>query len=113
MICFLLAKQKPEPISITSALRNYRKTDKVQFTNALHDLVSSQPAGLDSESLFDWYVSGIIKGTRYLCSIWDKVSPFEITYALVQRVHACGSPTHSGPEWQQSAPKFSLASENI
>ena len=61
MIRFSLAKQKSELISITSSLRNYRKIDKVQFANALQELVSSQPAGLDSESLFDWYVSGVTK----------------------------------------------------
>ena len=30
MICFSLAKHKPDPIFITSALRNYRKIDKLQ-----------------------------------------------------------------------------------
>ena len=61
MISFSLLKQRPEPMSITSTLRNYRKIDKVQFSNALHDLVSSQPEGLDCESSFDWYVSGVTK----------------------------------------------------
>ena len=32
---------------------------------------------------------------------------------LVRRLSRHLGPMHSGPEWQQSAPKFSLASENI
>ena len=61
MICFVLAHQKSEPVSITSSLRNYRKIDKAQFANALDDLVSSQPEGIEHVSLFGWYVSGVTK----------------------------------------------------
>ena len=60
MISFILAYHKTEPVFTTCTLRNYRKIDKVQFTDALINLVSSQPQSIDV-SLFEWYVSGITR----------------------------------------------------
>ena len=46
--------------------------------------------------------------STYIPVLSDRKTVLPILH--LRRVNA---PTHSGPEWQQSAPKFSLASENI
>ena len=77
MICFSLDKQKPDLASVTFSLRNYRKMDKIKFSDALHDLVLLQPEESDTNSLFDWYSSETTKLLDLYAPSKTKSHPFK------------------------------------